>query len=328
MKEMFNNPLISIIVPVYNVEKYIHRCIDSIISQNLTDWECILVDDGSPDNCPSICDEYAKKDFRIKVIHQQNKGVSSARNTGLDVASGHYIAFVDSDDWIDPEMYEKMLNAIITSQSDIVLCGTIYEFKKNNFLKNRITRVNKLLVRQKFLKYFCKLRIQSKKGMLLHSPFNKLYTKKLFDNSRFDAAFSMGEDYILNLDIYSKVNSIFLLNKCFYHYCYNDDSACNIYNDKKIFDQIELIKKTYDFYNKNKMNLFSADDYASTIVFQVKKRVYLNLEKADKLLLNKEFEMLKKYCTLKFILKSIIHPRKMLGLMILRLNFYSLLKLL
>ena len=104
-------PLLSVIVPVYNVEKYLSRCIDSILSQTFTDFELILVDDGSPDNCGSICDEYAKKDKRIIVIHQQNRGVSSARNKGLDIARGEYVTFVDSDDQIGSitTLYENIL---------------------------------------------------------------------------------------------------------------------------------------------------------------------------------------------------------------------------
>lgn len=98
-------PTISIIVPVYNVEAYLCRCIDSILAQTFTDFELILVDDGSPDNCSSICDEYAKKDSRIVVVHKENGGLSDARNTGLDIAKGEYIGFVDSDDFIHPQTY-------------------------------------------------------------------------------------------------------------------------------------------------------------------------------------------------------------------------------
>ena len=93
-------PEISIIVPVYNTEKYLHRCIDSILAQTFTDFELILVDDGSPDNCPQICDEYAEKDCRVKVIHQENGGLSAARNAGIDIATGTFIFFCDSDDYI------------------------------------------------------------------------------------------------------------------------------------------------------------------------------------------------------------------------------------
>ena len=103
--------IISVIVPVYKVEKYIHRCIDSILAQTFTDFELILVDDGSPDCCGSICDEYAKKDSRVTVIHKKNGGLSDARNAGLDFAMGDYILFVDSDDYIDADLLEQTYSA-------------------------------------------------------------------------------------------------------------------------------------------------------------------------------------------------------------------------
>ena len=103
----------SVIVPIYKVEEYLHRCIDSIINQTYTNLEIILVDDGSPDNCPMICDEYAKKDSRIRVIHKKNGGLSDARNAGLEIATGEYIGFVDSDDWIHKDMYHILYKNII-----------------------------------------------------------------------------------------------------------------------------------------------------------------------------------------------------------------------
>ncbi|MEO6347158.1 MAG: glycosyltransferase, partial [Aquaticitalea sp.] len=105
------NPTISVIVPVYDVERFLHKCIDSIINQTYKHLEIILVDDGSPDNCGLICDAYVKKDPRIKVIHKKNKGLSAARNSGLEIATGDYIGFVDSDDWV----HEKMFEALITN---------------------------------------------------------------------------------------------------------------------------------------------------------------------------------------------------------------------
>ncbi len=116
-------PQISVIVPVYKVEKYIHRCIDSILNQTFTDFELILVDDGSPDNCGAICDEYAKSDSRVVVIHKENGGVSTARNTGLDVAVGKYIAFCDSDDYWATDMLEMLSGIIEADDVDIVVSG-------------------------------------------------------------------------------------------------------------------------------------------------------------------------------------------------------------
>ena len=130
---MENKPLLSVIVPIYNVEEYLEKCLDSIINQTYKNLEIILVDDGSPDKCPQICDEYAKKDDRIVVIHKENGGVSSARNLGLDIAKGEFITFVDSDDWIDETMYEKMM--LKQAEENLDLVFTRYKTIKNGSIK-------------------------------------------------------------------------------------------------------------------------------------------------------------------------------------------------
>ena len=133
---MKKNNLISIIVPIYNVEKYLKKCIDSIINQTYKNLEIILVDDGSPDNCGKICDEYAKKDNRIKVIHKENGGVSSARNVGVENATGEYIGFVDSDDYIEKDMYEVLINNLKKENADISIISN-YEVYKNKIIENK-----------------------------------------------------------------------------------------------------------------------------------------------------------------------------------------------
>ena len=119
--------LISIIVPIYNVEDYLKRCIDSILGQTYKNLEVILVDDGSPDKCGKICEEYKLIDSRIKVIHKKNGGLSSARNNGLDIATGDFIGFVDSDDYIERNMYESLIEALNNNNADIATCGIIRE---------------------------------------------------------------------------------------------------------------------------------------------------------------------------------------------------------
>lgn len=126
---MNSQPKISVIVPVYKVENFLDRCVESIVGQTYENLEIILVDDGSPDNCPSMCDKWAEKDRRIKVIHKENGGVSSARNAALDIVSGDYIGFVDSDDWIDPGMYEFLYENSQKYDADISYCGTFYNYE-------------------------------------------------------------------------------------------------------------------------------------------------------------------------------------------------------
>lgn len=120
-------PKVSIIVPVYNAEKYLQKCVDSILSQTLTDLEVILVDDGSADSSPGICDGYAERDKRVKAIHQKNSGAAAARNHGMSIAQGKYIAFVDSDDWIDADMYKRMVDTAEANDCDLVICDCLKE---------------------------------------------------------------------------------------------------------------------------------------------------------------------------------------------------------
>ncbi len=119
---MADDKVISVIIPVYNVEKYLDRCVQSVVDQSYSNLEIILVDDGSTDNCPIICDEWTNRDNRIRVIHKKNGGLSDARNAGMAAASGEYISFIDSDDWIEPEMMERLLRAIVQDESDIAAC--------------------------------------------------------------------------------------------------------------------------------------------------------------------------------------------------------------
>ena len=124
-------PLITVIVPVYNVEEHLDRCIESIINQTYKNLEIILVNDGSPDNCPALCDKWAEKDDRIRVIHKTNGGVSSARNSGINVAKGEYVGFVDSDDYISADMYELMVESIINNNSELSVIG--YKIEEKEF---------------------------------------------------------------------------------------------------------------------------------------------------------------------------------------------------
>ena len=123
---------ISVIIPVYKVEKYLDKCVESIVNQTYKNLEIILVDDGSPDNCPAMCDEWAEKDERIRVIHKENGGVSSARNAALEVATGDYIGFVDSDDWIELDMYEYLVSLILDNDAQIAI---IYDMLRRNYSK-------------------------------------------------------------------------------------------------------------------------------------------------------------------------------------------------
>lgn len=200
-------PKISILVPVYKAEKYLRRCLDSIVNQTFTDWECILVDDGSPDNSGIICDEYAEKDGRFKVFHQTNKGISATREYALHKAEGEYIQFVDSDDWIDSNMLENMLLKSIENDADIVGCNFIEEFT---------TKHNKVNVFYTCKDVFLKDAISSRWSVL----WKLLILRKLIidNNIHFPENINGGEDYVFVVTCLLFCNKAVCVNNFFYHY--------------------------------------------------------------------------------------------------------------
>ncbi|MBQ7882921.1 MAG: glycosyltransferase, partial [Phascolarctobacterium sp.] len=170
-------PKLSIIVPVYKVEQYIHKCVDSILNQSFTDFELILVDDGSPDNCGKICDEYAAKDKRVRVIHKENGGVSQARNLGIDEAKGEYISFIDPDDWVDLDMYEKLFSFVDQNELDVA-CFEVYEVKGSKCSTSFRFNEDKVMDGQTALKNILV-------DIIDNSPCNKVYKKTVWEGVRF-----------------------------------------------------------------------------------------------------------------------------------------------
>lgn len=212
------NDLISVIVPVYNVEQYLDRCISSIVNQTYTNLEIILVDDGSPDNCPTMCDNWAEKDCRIKVIHKQNGGLSDARNAGLAVASGEYIAFVDSDDWIDTQMYQLLYEAIINSKSDIASCGA-----KRVWLDGRPTIELIKVLNDYTLEHEDAMKDLISSNGLIQVVWNKLYKKDIIQDIQFPVGL-IHEDEFWTWRVVSRANRIVVLKNSFYNYLQRDDS--------------------------------------------------------------------------------------------------------
>lgn len=235
-------PLLSVIVPVYNVEKYLSRCIDSILSQTFTDFELILVDDGSPDNCGSICDEYAKKDKRIIVIHQQNRGVSSARNKGLDIARGEYVTFVDSDDQIGSitTLYENI--QILIDRKDIDIVQYPIQMKKENgdcIMIKKPSREVILGTQEMYLRCF---RDRVLEGYL----WGKIYKVNIFTNIRIPENLVIGEDAYCLLDIIKVVNKIYISDLGYYEYLYRETSS--IHMDYSPIKSLSLFRMNYKSY--------------------------------------------------------------------------------
>ena len=222
-------PLISVIVPVYNVENYIHRCVDSIINQTYKNLEIILVDDGSPDNCGYICDEYARKDNRIVVVHQTNGGLSAARNAGLDICRGEYIGFVDSDDCIHPEMYERLYNDICKYHVRLAFCHP-------NMCRGEIPDVEEGLSTECRDKEFVILKSMTEQ--IWWSAWTKLYERSLFAEIRYPQG-KTNEDYAITMYIYDQCDRIAINYNKLYNYCVRENSICTSPLNLKKFDQID-----------------------------------------------------------------------------------------
>ena len=236
---------LSIIVPVYKVEKQLEQCIRSILNQSFTNFELILVDDGSPDKCGEICDEYEKKDKRIKVIHKKNGGLSDARNAGLDIAKGKYIGFVDSDDIIHPEMYERMYNFINKYNVDIVQC----KFKKFKSIEdiNKLSNINNTNIEYYTSKEAIMDMIDNNKINV--NTWNKLYKRELFENERFPKG-KIHEDEFLTYKLIYKSNKVAYINEELYYYYQNDNGIMNGSNLLKRLDRIEALEERSNFFLK------------------------------------------------------------------------------
>jgi glycosyltransferase involved in cell wall biosynthesis len=237
-------PAISIIVPVYNTEKYLKKCIESILQQTFIDFELILIDDGSTDFSGIICDTYREHDERVKVIHKKNGGVAAARNTGLLIAKGGYISFIDSDDWIDCEFYSYILK-YMNKNVDIDICVSGMKREgHDNYTSWSLKRGKKQVLTN----------IEAVKSMLEQELFrwelcDKVYQRKLFINYSFDETLSMGEDFASNWYLFHKAQSILYYPIFGYHYRMRNDSVTHLsYNGDRIF--LDALNKVMDDYDK------------------------------------------------------------------------------
>lgn len=245
------NELVSIIVPIYNVEKYLEQCIDSILNQSYKNLEIILVDDGSPDNCGKICDRYAKSDKRIKVIHKKNGGLSEARNFGLDIARGEYIVFVDSDDYINVHMIKILLENIKKYSTDIVICN-FNCFENINVVERNLSKNIKIgiynnidIIKEYFLS----------SPMELVVAWNKIYKRKLFDKDTYFPINRLYEDLATSYKLYFKAQKICILDNRLYYYRKRDNSITNSISKKNIEDLISTIKESYILAKNYKLDL-------------------------------------------------------------------------
>lgn len=211
---------VSIVIPIYKAEKYLPTCVDSVLGQTYKDLEVILVDDASPDRCGEICEEYAKKDSRVRVIHKENEGVSKARNAGLAIATGDYVQFVDSDDYLAEDMTKKLVEQMEQQNVDMVLCGF---FEKNlNF--ERVSKAEEqpgIYTREQILINIMRNPYSFHYGVL----WNKLFKRELLGKLLFSSDMDFGEDFIFNLHYLAHTEKITVIAEPLYYYIrYNTDS--------------------------------------------------------------------------------------------------------
>lgn len=234
-------PKVSIIVPVYKSEQSIRRCVDSILSQSFSDFEVILVDDGSPDDCGKICDSYTEIDSRVKVIHKENGGVSSARNAGIQLSSGEYLCFIDSDDDIKREFISALIN-LYNNDVDLAVCG--YNWVENDCVI-RETRFSEneydLLHREDVF--------ELNEKVMMSAPWCKLYKARVIkeNNICFDNELSLGEDLVFNFSYLNFINNIAVINKQLYNYRIdNENSLLRKYRKDLLDNTIKMNSYIYD----------------------------------------------------------------------------------
>jgi len=248
-------PLLSIIVPVYNAEKHLPCCIESILCQTYRNLELILINDGSSDLSGQICNEYAKEDTRIIAVHKKNAGVSEARNDGIKISSGMYLQFVDSDDSIDEDMTEILMDAALHNGSDIVICGfkRIYH-KTGKSVPISYFQPEMNLEFERFLTIYDDLYLTG----YLNAPWNKLYKANVIKDNKiyFNPKLDLGEDLIFNLDTYKKCNNFAILDLCPYNYVNYDtgENLKNRYRPHMYEIQNLLFNQVIALYNKDLNN--------------------------------------------------------------------------
>jgi glycosyltransferase involved in cell wall biosynthesis len=243
--------LVSVIVPIYNVEQYLNRCVDSIINQTYKNLEIILVDDGSPDKCGQICDEYALKDSRIVVIHKENGGLSDARNAGIEKATGEYLSFVDSDDWIEPEMIETLYNACI-SNSVKMACAGMYYIDNNDVKTTRCCPLKKEIVSAEIAlsKMFFNKEIS-------YSSCDKIYYFTLFDNIKFPKD-KLYEDLATIYKCIILAGQIAMCNVPVYRYCNRTGSITKTTFSEKKFGFAYVAIEVFDDLKEKYPNIMDA----------------------------------------------------------------------
>lgn len=283
-------PKISIIVPVYNVEEYLTNCIESLLNQTFKDFELILVNDGSTDNSLEICKKYKNIDNRICIVDKKNGGLSSARNAGLDVAKGDYIGFIDSDDYVHPEMYEILYKKMVENSADISLCNfkKVYNYDEE-LLKNNKNIEQKILI-ESMSNIEALEKMDEENGVVLIVAWNKLYKRDLFRNLRYKHGAIHEDEFIVHRILYDAKKVIYV-NEQLYFYMQRDGSIMNNITKITRIDYLLALSDRIKFFNEKGLKHLQYK-YEETYLYEIF-RVYPNFERKKnyikKLLLRIDF---------------------------------------
>ena len=280
--------LISIIIPVYNVEEYIEQCIQSVINQTYKKLEIILIDDGSIDKSGKICDVYADRDKRIIVIHKENGGLSDARNKGIDIASGEYITFVDSDDYVEDSFIEDLYTTLINNNAEMSICNIIKVNDKGEKIENIGFAEDELVNGKKILKGIC----EHKNVIESIVAWNKMYSKDFFRENRYPKG-RIHEDEFLTYKILYYAKKVAITNKFLYYYRQNDNSITGKKFNVKRLDFLEALEERLKFYhNHNEEYLYNK---TFEMIMSVIREFYIKVKKYIDNSMDIQRALIKKY---------------------------------
>lgn len=256
--------LVSIIVPIYNAEKYLNRCVDSILAQDYPNFELLLMDDGSRDSSGVICDDYAKKDSRVKVIHKENSGVSDTRNQAISMARGEYIQFLDSDDWIVPEATRLLVRSMEQYQCDMVIAD-FYRVSGERLAQKGDIEEDKVMDRQEFAACMIENPADFYYGVL----WNKLYRRRIIEENRIrmDVTISWCEDFLFNLEYIRHASSFYALQVPIYYYLKRKGSLVS--QGMSISNTVRMKTNIFEYYNEFYKDVYDHEDYTN-----IKRQVY------------------------------------------------------
>lgn len=247
--------LVTIVLPVYNVEKYLQRCLESVVNQTYSNLEIILVDDGSPDNCPSICDDWAKKDSRIKVIHKENAGLGMARNTGIDNATGEYIFFLDSDDSVDSTLVEKCVASAKENNSQVVVFSRHNIYDDGRVVSRKVHVPTLLFDNKGIVNELLPSMFTYSMGFGV-SAWSKMYRLDTFKSTgvRFRSEREIvSEDAYFALEYYPKLNSVSVVTECLYNYYKRNDSLSRSYKPDRQERNDDFLRKSLEYIEENNL---------------------------------------------------------------------------